>query len=156
MASVTGKHRADPEITNIPKAASDAGSVDAILDERIGADEGGEVGDSGKDADDPSTSLKQRKHKKRKSTGGIVSEQEKTQAVSDMYEYKSNVFRMETEELLREVRLNYQKHMAPAEKVLHKLKSIIEDIPERLDISVGPSFKPVLIENQANHAIVDW
>lgn len=47
----------------------------------------------------------------------------------DMYEYKSNVFRMETDEMLAEVKVDYQKRMGSVEKALHKLKNIIDNIP---------------------------
>lgn len=149
MGPVTKKRRTDPEDASAPEIVSDAESVNAISDEEMEVDEEvveGSPDESGDDAEisdaggKPSIDSKKRKQKKGTAVGGVVSEQEKAQAVSDMYEYKSNVFRMETEELLKEVRLSYQKRMAPAEKVLHKLKSVIEAIPERLDIPVGSRF----------------
>lgn len=149
MSPVTKKRRTDPENASVSEASSDAGSANIALDEEI-EDEAveGSSDESGDEAEveeleadgKPNVDSKKRKQKKPRNAGGVTSEQEKTQAVSDMYEYKSNVFRMETEELLKEVRLNYQKRMVPAEKVLHKLKSIIEALPERLDISVGLNF----------------
>ncbi|RPB25655.1 Nrap protein [Terfezia boudieri ATCC MYA-4762] len=51
-----------------------------------------------------------------------------TAKLSQMYEYKSNVFRMETDELLAEVKVDYKKRMGPVERALHKLKSIIDSI----------------------------
>ncbi|PWW76794.1 Nrap protein [Tuber magnatum] len=64
------------------------------------------------------------------------SEQEKAQAVRESYESKFNVFRMETEELLSEIRVDYRKRMAPVEKMLHKLKNIIEKIPRKADATI--------------------
>ncbi|KAF8543045.1 Nrap protein [Trichophaea hybrida] len=59
------------------------------------------------------------------------------QAVSEMYSYKSNVFRMEMEEMLQEVALNYgSKRMAVVEKILHQLKSAIDAIPERKGLKI--------------------
>ncbi|RPA94731.1 Nrap protein [Choiromyces venosus 120613-1] len=77
------------------------------------------------------------KSKARKIPKHPSSEQEKAQAVSESYESKSNVFRMETEELLSEIRVDYRKRMAPAEKMLHKLKNIIEKIPPKTDVTIG-------------------
>ncbi|KAF8423778.1 Nrap protein [Tirmania nivea] len=54
-----------------------------------------------------------------------------TAKLSQMYEYKSNAFRMETDELLAEVKVDYQKRMGTVEKALHKLKSIIDSIPAK-------------------------
>ncbi|KAI5793911.1 Nrap protein [Peziza echinospora] len=51
--------------------------------------------------------------------------------LADMHEYKSNVFRMQTDELLAEAQVDYHKRMGPVEKALHKLKAIIDSIPER-------------------------
>ena len=60
------------------------------------------------------------------------------QAVGEMHGYKSNVFRMETEEMLHEVALNYgSKRMSAIEKTLHQLKSAIDAIPERKGLKVG-------------------
>lgn len=60
------------------------------------------------------------------------------QTVGEMYSYKSNVFRMETEEMLQQVTLNYDsKRMAAVEKILHQLKSTIDAIPERKGLKVG-------------------
>lgn len=149
MSPVTKKRRTDPESTSASEAANSAESVNTASDEEMEVEDEVVEGSSDESGDDAEASDADRKlnaesnkagQKKSKNAGGMISEQEKSQAVSDMYEYKSNVFRMETDELLKEVRLSYQKRMAPAEKVLHKLKSIIEAIPERLDISVGSWF----------------
>lgn len=148
MSPVTKKRRTDPENGSASEASSDAGSVNAASDEEIEIEDEVVEGSSDESGDEAeveeteadgksSADSKKRKQKKPRNAMGVTSEQEKAQAVSDMYEYKSNVFRMETEELLKEVRLSYQKRMAPAEKVLHKLKSVIEALPERLDIPVG-------------------
>ena len=51
------------------------------------------------------------------------------QAVGEMYGYKSNVFRMETEEMLAEVALNYgSKRMGAVDKLLHQIKSVVFQI----------------------------
>lgn len=153
MSPVTKKRRTDPENASPSEVSSDAGSADATSDEEMEVEDEVAEGSSGesvheeeveeedleeKEIDgESSANPKKRKQKNPRNAGDVTSEQEKTQAVTDMYEYKSNVFRMETEELLKEVRLKYQKRMAPAEKVLHRLKSIIETFPERLDVPVG-------------------
>lgn len=148
MSPVTKKRRTDPENASASEASSDAESLSAVSDEEMGVEDEVVEGSSDKSGSESevdeaevdgqsSVDSKKRKQKKPRNTEGVTSEQEKTQAVSDMYEYKSNVFRMETEELLKEVRLNYQKRLAPAEKMLHKLKSAIEAFPEHLNIPVG-------------------
>ncbi|KAG0124810.1 Nrap protein [Tuber indicum] len=76
------------------------------------------------------------KSKPRKTPKHSSSEQEKAQAISESYESKTNVFRMETEELLSEIRVDYRKRMAPAEKMLHKLKNIIEKIPRKTGATI--------------------
>ena len=76
------------------------------------------------------------KSKARKTPQYPSSEQEKAQAVSESYESKSSVFRMETEELLSEIRVDYRKRMAPVEKMLHRLKNIIDEIPRKTDATV--------------------
>ncbi|RPA72847.1 Nrap protein [Ascobolus immersus RN42] len=53
-----------------------------------------------------------------------------------MYESKSNLFRLETEELLSEVKVNYEKRMGPVDKFLHRLKTAIEEIPEKAAVPV--------------------
>ncbi|KAI5855226.1 Nrap protein [Tricharina praecox] len=60
------------------------------------------------------------------------------QAVGEMYSYKSNVFRMETEEMLSEVAFNYgSKRMASVEKTLHQLKDLVDAIPERSGLKIA-------------------
>ena len=54
-----------------------------------------------------------------------------TAKLTQMHEYKSNVFCMETDELLAEIKVDYKKRMGPVEKALHKLKSIIDNIPTK-------------------------
>lgn len=51
--------------------------------------------------------------------------------------YKSNMFKMQTDELLHEVRLKDGKKEALAEQALRQLKTVIEGIPDRDQISVG-------------------
>ena len=59
------------------------------------------------------------------------------QAVGEMYSYKSNVFRMETEEMLNEVAFNYgSKRVAAVEQTLHRLKDLIDAVPERKGLKV--------------------
>lgn len=148
MPPVTKKRRTDPEDASASETFSDAESVNVASDEELEIEDEDSSDESGDEVEveeleadgKSSVDSKKRKQKNPKNAGGSTSEQGKAQAVSDMYEYKSNVFRMETDELLKEVRLSYQKRMVPAEKVLHKLKSIIEALPERLDISVGLNF----------------
>ena len=73
-----------------------------------------------------------------KSAPNPQKQQMTAQAVGEMYGYKSNVFRMETEEMLREVALNYgSKRMSAIEKTLHQLKNAIIAIPERKGLKVG-------------------
>ncbi|KAH0612567.1 uncharacterized protein H6S33_008947 [Morchella sextelata] len=137
MAPVTKKRRTDNRKISAMEVASDSVPENFSTDEVEDKADGSEMESSGEDdIETPNANQKERKQRKRKGADGGVSEKEKAQAVSDMYEYKSNVFRMETEELLKEVRLNYQKRMAPVERVLHRLKSIIEAIPESLDIPI--------------------
>ena len=71
-------------------------------------------------------------HQRGKKRGAkTVSALSDTAKLTQMYEYKSNVFRMETDELLAEVKVDYKKRMGPVEKALHKLKSIIDSIPAK-------------------------
>ena len=80
-------------------------------------------------------------HDKSKQRAASIDDHQK---LTHMYEYKSNVFRMETDELLAETKVDYQKRMGPVEKVLHKLKSIIDKIPGKepaLVISLSGKFK---------------
>lgn len=79
----------------------------------------------------------QRKKQKKKHQNGLAATASAQSQLAEMYEYKSNVFRMETEELLAETRVNYEKRLGPVQKALHKLKSIIDSIPERAGILVS-------------------
>lgn len=80
----------------------------------------------------------QRRGKRRDANGALINSDETTQ-LTQMYEYKSNVFRMETAELLAEVTVDYQKRMGPVEKALHKLKSIIDNISTKEPAMVSGS-----------------
>lgn len=51
-------------------------------------------------------------------------------------EYNSNMFKLQTEELLARVRPDYKKRMAKVENALRKLKTIIEQIPSRDPVPV--------------------
>lgn len=57
--------------------------------------------------------------------------------LNSMYESKSSLFKLETDELLKEVQINYEKRMAPVVKLLHKLKEVIDGIPEREPVAVS-------------------
>jgi U3 small nucleolar RNA-associated protein 22 len=57
--------------------------------------------------------------------------------IIQMHESKSNLFRLETEELLSEVKVNYEKRMGPVDKFLHRLKAVIDEIPEKAAVPVS-------------------
>lgn len=82
-------------------------------------------------SNDNSSRSNDQKMGKKRAANGSATALDDTAILSQMYEYKSNVFRMETEELLAEVKLDYQKRMGPVEKVLHKLKNIIDTLPAK-------------------------
>ena len=52
--------------------------------------------------------------------------------------YKSNLFKLQMDELLAELRPSYKRRMVKAEKALHKLKRLIEAIPTRDPLPVSP------------------
>lgn len=52
--------------------------------------------------------------------------------------YKSNMFKLQVDELLEQVRPKYGKKEAPAENAMRTLKAIIEQIPSREPLSVRP------------------
>jgi U3 small nucleolar RNA-associated protein 22 len=61
--------------------------------------------------------------------------------------FKSNVFKLQVDELLEQVKLRYGKKQAPAENAMRVLKSIIEQIPSRDALAVCPqmvSFESIL------------
>lgn len=51
--------------------------------------------------------------------------------------YKSNVFKMQVDELLEQVRLKHGKKIASAENAMRSLKNLIEQLPARDALSVG-------------------
>ncbi|KAF2707452.1 Nrap protein [Pleomassaria siparia CBS 279.74] len=51
--------------------------------------------------------------------------------------YKSNMFKLQVDELLQQVKPRYGKKEAPAENAMRTLKSIIEQIPSRAAISIS-------------------
>jgi U3 small nucleolar RNA-associated protein 22 len=51
--------------------------------------------------------------------------------------YKSSFFKLQVDELLREVKPNYEKRFSGVKEVLHKLKGLIESIEERDALSVS-------------------
>jgi U3 small nucleolar RNA-associated protein 22 len=65
-----------------------------------------------------------------------TSTEETLQALGDVYQYKSNIFKMEMKEMLAEVGVDYKKRMAPVERTLHLLKGVIDNIPERAEVTV--------------------
>jgi U3 small nucleolar RNA-associated protein 22 len=50
--------------------------------------------------------------------------------------FKSNVFRLQIDELLEQVKPKYGKKEAPAENAMRMLKSVIEQLPSRESLSV--------------------
>jgi len=50
--------------------------------------------------------------------------------------YKSNMFKLQVDELLQQVKPRYGKKEAPAENAMRTLKSIIEQLPSRGPVSV--------------------
>jgi len=50
--------------------------------------------------------------------------------------YKSNMFKLQVDELLQQVKPRYGKKEAPAENAMRTLKTIIEQIPGREPVSV--------------------
>lgn len=69
--------------------------------------------------------------------GGIAEDALRDMAVSaGENEHKSNVFRMETEEMLAEVRLNVPRRMELLEKTLRDVKAAIDGIPDSLGKTV--------------------
>ena len=51
--------------------------------------------------------------------------------------YKSNMFKLQVDEMLAEVRPNYEKWMAGVDQALHKLNSLIEAVQDRATLPVG-------------------
>ena len=51
--------------------------------------------------------------------------------------YKSSLFKLQVDELLREVKPDYEKRFSGVKEVLHKLKGVIESIEERDALSVS-------------------
>ncbi|KAF2176404.1 Nrap protein [Zopfia rhizophila CBS 207.26] len=51
--------------------------------------------------------------------------------------YKSNIFKLQVDELLEQVKLKYGKKEAPAETAMRTIKSIIEQIPSREPLSIS-------------------
>jgi U3 small nucleolar RNA-associated protein 22 len=57
-------------------------------------------------------------------------------ALSAGWNYKSSMFKLQVDELLREVVPNYEKRFSGVTETLHKLKRLIEGIAEREAVSV--------------------
>lgn len=51
--------------------------------------------------------------------------------------FKSNIFKLQVDELLDQVKLRYGKKEAPAENAMRTLKTLIEQLPNRAPLSVG-------------------
>ena len=54
--------------------------------------------------------------------------------------FKSNIFKLQVDELLDQVKLKYGKKEAPAENAMRTLKNIIEQIPSRDSLPVRQGF----------------
>ncbi|KAF7590172.1 hypothetical protein BBP40_003193 [Aspergillus hancockii] len=67
--------------------------------------------------------------------------------------YKSSFFKLQLDELLTESRPNYDKHVLRLQKTLHRLKEIIEHIPERAPKSATEAEKDL---RSANGIIVPY
>jgi U3 small nucleolar RNA-associated protein 22 len=68
----------------------------------------------------------------------------KEQDVSAAYAgdaYKSSLFKLQVDEMLREVKLDYTKRMGPVDNALRKLKSLIEGIADREPLPVSRTFR---------------
>lgn len=50
--------------------------------------------------------------------------------------YKSSIFKMQVDEMLAEVRPDYEKRLGPVDGALRRLKTLIEEIPGREAVTV--------------------
>jgi hypothetical protein len=82
---------------------------------------------------DPAAS---QKHNANNGSGNLTLQSTDIAAALNEGESKSNDFRIKTEEMLSEVRLNYTRRGTLVEKLLHSVKEVIDAIPERLNQSV--------------------
>lgn len=57
--------------------------------------------------------------------------------------YKSSMFKMQVDEMLSEIRPNYEKRMGPVNEALRKLKTIIENITDREPLGVSLCYKVI-------------
>lgn len=55
--------------------------------------------------------------------------------------HDSTMFKLQMDELLAEMRPDYERRLKKVEKALHKLKGILEHIPERDPLPVSPISK---------------
>ncbi|PVI06993.1 Nrap protein [Periconia macrospinosa] len=60
--------------------------------------------------------------------------------------FKSNVFKLQVDELLDQVKLNYGKKEAPAENAMRTLKTLIEQLPNRAPLSIAEAEKTLKSE----------
>jgi U3 small nucleolar RNA-associated protein 22 len=120
--------------------ASDAGSDVSMNgaeevedDEDINEEEEAEEGDEFEVAEDVHPSRKQ-------TTAGKATSESKPpkrpalsmqDGVYTAETFKSNMFKLQVDELLHQVKLKYGKKEAPAENAMRTLKTIIEQIPDR-------------------------
>lgn len=82
------------------------------------------------------------KHKKPKSSVPAVTDKD-LKNLSVMGQYKSNVFKLELDEMLAEVRMSPQKKLAGAEKLLHHLRNLIDGLPGKEGISIADVKKEI-------------
>lgn len=61
----------------------------------------------------------------------------KLKLLSEMSQYKSNTFKLELDEMLLQVQLSQTKNFVAAEKMLHRLRAVIEAIPGHEGLAVG-------------------
>lgn len=79
----------------------------------------------------------------------------KLKLLSEMSQYKSNTFKLELDEMLSQVRLNQAKHFAAAEKVLHRLRTAVDNIRDRAGLTVrcgASKSSAILIVKQLEYA----
>lgn len=76
------------------------------------------------------------KPKKAKTSAPAVTDND-LKNLSVMGQYKSNLFKLELDEMLAEVRMNPQKKLAGAEKLLHQLRNLIDGLPGKDGISAA-------------------
>lgn len=112
----------------------DAGDDGTSHDDSLEDDEDDEEGEEGEEATEAATKLQKsnlknkdgEKPKSHRQPGAHVQEGAYTAET-----FKSNVFKLQVDELLDQVKLKYGKKEVPAENAMRTLKAIIEQIPNR-------------------------